>query len=1107
MNNKKYLCIMLILFVSLISISAISAADDSNDDFSINSNDKLILGENINEDISNVASEELILEKTNEDIITDETKISDSTDLDSSNVLASDEKLNSEINNNEITGSEDAEGLLKDDLESNHLSDENIHINILPENNFLYLSALDSEGNIITEGDFTVTSEDGFSLKGSLYGMTSIQVNLFVFPYDEYPQSFKIDFIDDEGRTCNASYFASLENTLFAHDVVDEFTFEASFLAEDYLPASYRYMRFKIFYETGESVTEVILLTDSDGKAVFDYALDPGNYIVYIENIPTSQSGIYSWNISERNMAKETRIDARIEGSDLKWTILDGLNNPITAPLDFYVNGTFYKHLGGSTFNIYNLGIGPQEFYLEFNDPHYFTSNASLSVDINNTIIAEDSFYNTTKIIVQHLDYEGNPIKFTGASLYLDEELYFNQTDEDGYVAYDLNLLPGKYELRICNPLSSQSKFVSLEVIEEYDAKKASLNVYQDNYKFIVTATDFYGNKLDEGDIQIYCGDTYALPIENGTVTFFYSNIENIYDEETTLTATLKNHQYYPVKTSFQFSVTNTIISNDVRPGNRFNATFLDADKNPIKGMEVVFKLYDRSYYIPMGNLTAITDENGVASVEAGDMYFDCFVAMENGVTYQSKSYVWINKLNVNMTPVADYYDESTGIYYINGHILGFKFDDDAIAPVLIEDEYEVWGVDIFDGYCSIYLLELKRYDMAVYFMGDSKYMEKMGNYTIIASKMKTLNMSISEDLVLDYLDGSKFIVNLTNGQDPISNASVEIIMGNRTYIAVTGDDGSIELPIDLPAGAYDVLVRYKGSPSYLPMNKTTKLTVNKVESILTATDITATYNINKDFIISLKDSQGNPIIDSPVFVDLNGLRIYMTDSNGQIKIGTKSLQAGDYVANIVFIGNKNYESSSATAKVTVKKDSTKMTAKAVSTTYNVNKNLVITLKDSQGKAIKGAKLTVKIGNNAKKYTTDKNGQVKVAVGNLVPKTYTAKISYDGSNNYIKSSVSAKIVVKKAKVKLTAKAKTFKPKVKVKKYIATLKNNRNKAIKNVKLTLKVKGKTYYAKTNNKGQAIFKINGLNVKGKFTAAIKFAGNKYYKMASKKAKINIL
>ena len=1110
MNYRKYFCIMLILLISLISISTVSAADDSNDIFSINANEKIIMEENINEDVSNTAIEELILEDNSDHISADETKISDETDLDSSYESKTaenfDEELDGEISNNEITGNADMESILNDDSESNNLSNENIHINIIQENNFLNVNAIDSDGNNITEGNFTFTSKDGHSVKGLLYGRTSIYFNLFNFPYEEYPQDIRIDFIDDEGHAGNASYFASLENTIIAHDVVDEFTFETIFLAEDYLPVSGQYMYFKIFDEDGGPVTDAYILTDGEGKVILDYALDPGNYTVYVQNDRTSQYGIYSWNISERNIAKETRIEARIEGYELKFTIFDGLDNPLSEGVDLYINDTFYSKIYSGKFNVYQLGEGHHEIYLELNNLHYFRSNAALSVDIINTIIAEDSLYNTTKVTVKLIDYEGNPIKFGDALLYVDEELYYAKSDEEGYARYDLNLLPGKYDLRIVNYASTQQKHISLEVIEIYDAKKASLNIYQDNYKFIITATDFYGNKIDGGEVQIYYGESCTIPIENGTATFIYSSPGNIYDEEKTLTITLKNPQYYEVQTSYLFNATDTIISNDVRPGNRFNATMLDMDKNPIAGMEVVFILLDRDYYTPMGNITAITDENGFASVEITDKNFDYLVFIKNDVTYQSKTAVWINKLNVNITPIADYYDENTGIYYINGHIIRFKLDDDAMGLIGIDDGYEFWTEDIIDGYSSTYLFELKRYDATIYYFGDSKYMETMRHYTIIASKMKTSSMSISEDLVIDYLDGSKFIVKLINGQDPISNASVEIGIGNRTYNVVTDDDGIIELPIDLPAGTYDVLVSYKGSPSYLPVNKTTRLTVNKVDSLLTAANITATYNINKDFVISLKDSQGNPISDSPVFVDLNGLRIYRTDSNGQIKIGTKSLQAGTYIANIVFIGNRNYESSSATAKVTVKKDSTKITAKSVSTTYNVKKNLVITLKDSQGKAIKGAKLTVKIGSSTKKYTTDKNGQVKVAVGKLVPKTYTARISYAGSNNYIKSSVSTKVVVKKAKTKLSAKAKTFKRKVKVKKYAVTLKNNKNKAIKKVKLTLKVKGKTYSAKTNNKGQAIFNIKNLNVKGKFTAAIKFAGNKYYKGTSKKIKIKI-
>ena len=94
---------------------------------------------------------------------------------------------------------------------------------------------------------------------------------------------------------------------------------------------------------------------------------------------------------------------------------------------------------------------------------------------------------------------------------------------------------------------------------------------------------------------------------------------------------------------------------------------------------------------------------------------------------------------------------------------------------------------------------------------------------------------------------------------------------------------------------------------------------------------------------------------------------------------------------------------------------------------------------------------------------------------------------------------------KKATPKITAKKKTFKAKTKVKKYTITLKAGK-KPVKKVRVILKIKGKTYKAKTNAKGKATFKIKKLTKKGKFKAVITFKGNKNYKPATKKVKIKI-
>jgi hypothetical protein len=164
----------------------------------------------------------------------------------------------------------------------------------------------------------------------------------------------------------------------------------------------------------------------------------------------------------------------------------------------------------------------------------------------------------------------------------------------------------------------------------------------------------------------------------------------------------------------------------------------------------------------------------------------------------------------------------------------------------------------------------------------------------------------------------------------------------------------------------------------------------------------------------------------------------------------------------------------------------------------------VITLKDANGNALSGAKLTVDL-NGAREYVTDANGQVKVNVAKLVPKTYTAIITFNGDDIYAKSTKNVQVIVKKAKAKIVAKKKTFKKSKKVKKYTVTLKAN-SKALAKVKLTLKVKGKTYKAKTNSKGKAVFKIKNLKKKGKYRATVKFAGNTYYSKVTKKVKITV-
>ena len=276
---------------------------------------------------------------------------------------------------------------------------------------------------------------------------------------------------------------------------------------------------------------------------------------------------------------------------------------------------------------------------------------------------------------------------------------------------------------------------------------------------------------------------------------------------------------------------------------------------------------------------------------------------------------------------------------------------------------------------------------------------------------------------------------------------------------------------------------------------KSTIYMAYRIDSTLTVEDMEFDYNTTGSSEISFTDATG---IEATVVKQPDAV---VNVNNNTITVS--GLEPGTYILSVKTVTDDEHDSVTKEAKITVNKIKTQLSASAITTTYNVNKNLVVTLKDANGNPLSGVDVIVNL-NGVKTYTTVDNGQIKVPTKGLAPKVYTAKITFNGTAKYNQATKSVKVTVKKANPKLTAKAKTFKQSVKTKKYSVTLKTNLNKAIKNAKVTLKVNKKTYTAKTNKKGVAIFKITKLTKKGTFKATITYKGNAYYNKVTKKVNI---
>ena len=363
-----------------------------------------------------------------------------------------------------------------------------------------------------------------------------------------------------------------------------------------------------------------------------------------------------------------------------------------------------------------------------------------------------------------------------------------------------------------------------------------------------------------------------------------------------------------------------------------------------------------------------------------------------------------------------------------------------------------------------------------------------------------------ASDLITTYNSGEKLLFNFSAMVDDeeisFNNVNVEIKISQNgeeigTYRAYSGEErGWI---VTLEPGTYNATLSVGPAE---PANVT--ITVNKIDAEIStsAEDISLFVGDESavEYALNPSDADGDIIFTS------SNPEVVSVDSTGAIK----ALSEGT-VTITISLSSDHYNAPDATVNVEISRKTPELTATSVTTTYNVNKDLVITLKDEKGEALSGEEVTVDL-NGTKTYTTDENGQVKIATGSLVPNTYNVKISFAGNDYYLGSDATAEVTVKKATPKMTASAKTFTFEDKTKKYTVTLKDNKGNALKNTKVTLKVNGKSYTATTNSKGVATFKLSDitkgkkLTKKATYNAVISFAGDKYYNKVTKNVKLSV-
>ena len=178
---------------------------------------------------------------------------------------------------------------------------------------------------------------------------------------------------------------------------------------------------------------------------------------------------------------------------------------------------------------------------------------------------------------------------------------------------------------------------------------------------------------------------------------------------------------------------------------------------------------------------------------------------------------------------------------------------------------------------------------------------------------------------------------------------------------------------------------------------------------------------------------------------------------------------------------DSNYNASSITRYLTVKKASAKFTSSSVSTYYKSGKIFQIKLTNTKNKkAVYGAKMNIKVFISKNKYynytgTTDANGLVKFKIS-YKPGSYKVVVS-SCDKGYSASAITRTIKVSKSPIKMAPTSLKVKKGTYFKVKVTSTKTK--KVLSSVKVKVKVytgkKYKTYTIKTNSKGIASLKIS--------------------------------
>ncbi|MBR0272332.1 MAG: right-handed parallel beta-helix repeat-containing protein [Methanobrevibacter sp.] len=366
------------------------------------------------------------------------------------------------------------------------------------------------------------------------------------------------------------------------------------------------------------------------------------------------------------------------------------------------------------------------------------------------------------------------------------------------------------------------------------------------------------------------------------------------------------------------------------------------------------FEVVDNAYETGI-TVFAFTDNNTYTFKTSNLVVEENNVTIENNVPFT----------NANITVTEDE--------------VSIELAEDATGFLLVEVDGIATYAPVEDGQATVELpyLEPGNYTVNVIYTGDMKYGAASASEEIT---IEGPDITIfADDLVKIDKAADKFVADFTDDEgNPLANTNITFNINGNDYTRATDANGQASIAINLGPGEYTVIT-------------TNPVTGDSIENTITVlsrffdnADLVKYYRNDSQFVIGLFDDEGNPLANTNVTFNINGV-LYnrTTDATGHAKMNI-NLNPNNYVITAEYKGAKVAQNITVLPVLTAQ-DLTKKFGEAGA--------FKATLVDGQGKAYANQTVTFNINGVLYERNTNDEGVASLNI-NLQPGEYIITSSY-----------------------------------------------------------------------------------------------------------------